>query len=272
VADASSRFTLKRFLSFSRSASPRGLAPTQPALATGVMSEDVLAGAPRPLTWSARLRELLLRRYVLFPLIAVVLALATLVEVRTSAVQALVLSRAAAWLTYRLETGPSPAIRFPRTGPYDERLGYTRLAGFVDRLEGAGYRVERQARLSPGLDRLAAWGVALPYREKTRAGLAVLDREERPLYATRYPAQVYERFETVPTLLVNTVLFIENRELLEAGHPFRNPVVDWRRLAKAVGVEAIGRLGGERHSMRSSRPSPGSPTGRGPTRSSARSA
>jgi len=249
VADASSRFTLKRFLSFSRSASPRGLAPTQPALATGVMSEDVLAGAPRPLTWSAWLRELLLRRYVLFPLIAVVLALATLVEVRTSAVQALVLSRAAAWLTYRLETGPSPAIRFPRTGPYDERLGYTRLAGFVDRLEGAGYRVERQARLSPGLDRLAAWGVALPYREKTRAGLAVLDREERPLYATRYPAQVYERFETVPTLLVNTVLFIENRELLEAGHPFRNPVVDWRRLAKAVGVEAIGRLGGERHSI-----------------------
>jgi len=43
VADAGSRFTLKRFLSFSRSASPRGLAPTQPALATGVMSEDVLA-------------------------------------------------------------------------------------------------------------------------------------------------------------------------------------------------------------------------------------
>ncbi len=133
------------------------------------------------------MRELLHRRYVLFPLIAVVLALATLVEVRTSAVQALVLSRAAAWLTYRVEAGPSKAIRFPRTGPYDERLGYTRLAGFVERLEGAGYRVERQARLSPGLDRLAAWGVALPYREKTRAGLAVLDREEKPLYATRYP-------------------------------------------------------------------------------------
>jgi membrane peptidoglycan carboxypeptidase len=240
---------LWRFFPFSRSASPRGPAPTQPALATGVMSEEVLAGAARPQSWSARLRELLLRRYVLFPLIAVVLALATLVEVRTSAVQALVLSRAAALLTYRVEAGSSPAIRFPRTGPYDERLGYTRLAGFVERLEGAGYRVERQARLSPGLDRLAAWGVAVPYREKTSAGLEVLDRGQRPLYATRYPGQVYERFETVPALLVNTVLFIENRELLDPGHPYRNPVVDWRRLAKAVGVEAVGRLGGERHSI-----------------------
>jgi len=248
VADPGSRFGLKRLLSFSRSASPRGLAPTQPALATGLMSEDVLTGAP-PRSWLARLREQLHRRYVLFPLLAVVLALATLVEVRTSTMQALVLSRAAAWLTYRVEAGPSPAVRFPRTGPYDERLGYTRLGGFVERLEAAGYRVDRQARLSPGLDRLAAWGIALPYREKTRAGLAVLDREERPIYATRYPAQVYERFEAVPTLLVNTVLFIENRELLDAGHPFRNPAVDWRRLVKAVGVETIGRLGGERHSI-----------------------
>jgi membrane peptidoglycan carboxypeptidase len=213
------------------------------------MSGGVLAGAPAPRTLGARLRELLLRRYVLFPLIALVLALATLVEVRTSAVQALLLSHAAAILTYRVEVGPSPAIRFPRTGPYDERLGYTRLPGFVERLESAGYRVERQARLSPGLDRLAGWGVALPYREKTRAGLEVLDRADRPLYATRYPEHVYGRLESVPPLLVNALLFIENRELLEPGHPYRNPVVDWRRLAKAVGVEAVGRLGADRHSI-----------------------
>jgi membrane peptidoglycan carboxypeptidase len=212
-----------------------------------VISGEILAGAPRP--WSARLRELLLRRFVLIPLIGLVMALAALVEVRTSAVQALVLSRVAAALSYRVDAGSSPAIRFPRTGPYDERLGYTRLPGFIDRLEAAGYRVERQARLSPGLDRLVGWGAAVPYREKTRAGLEVLDRTKGPLYATRYPEQVYERFEAVPPLLVNTLLFIENRELLDPGHPYRNPVVDWRRLAKAVGVEALGRLGGDRHSI-----------------------
>jgi membrane peptidoglycan carboxypeptidase len=248
VAESGPRFALKRFFSFSRSASTRTLAPTQPALATGVMSEGALPGASRR-SWIARMRELLHRRYVLFPLIVVVMTLAALVEMRTSTAQALVLSRAAAWLTYRVEAGPSKAIRFPRTGPYDERLGYTRLGTFVERLESAGYRVDRQARLSPGLDRLAGWGVALPYREKTRAGLTVLDREEKPLYATRYPEEIYERFEAVPTLLVNTVLFIENRELLDTGHPFRNPVVDWRRLAKAIGVEALGRLGGEWHSI-----------------------
>jgi len=247
VADPGGRFPLRRFLSLSRSASPRALARTRPALATGVMSPDVLAGAPRP--WSARLRLLLQRRYVLIPLIALVAALAALVEMRTSAGQALVLSRMAAWLAYRVEEGASPAIRFPRTGPYDARLGYTRLGGFIERLEGAGYRVERQARLSPGLDRLAAWGVAVPYHEKTRAGLEVLDREDRRLYATRYPGQVYVRFEAVPPLLVNTLLFIENRELLDAGHPYRNPVVDWRRLAKAIGIEALGRVGGDRASI-----------------------
>lgn len=214
-----------------------------------MLGRELLAGARRRRPWGARLRELLLRRFVLFPLIALVLALAALVEVRTSAGQALVLSRVAAALTYRVEAGPSPAVRFPRTGPYDERLGYTRVPAFIERLEAAGYRVERQARLSPVLDRLAGWGLAVPYHEKTRAGFAVLDRHDRALYATHYPGQVYERFEAVPPLLVNTLLFIENRELLEPGHPYRNPVVDWRRLAKAVGVEALGLLDGDRPSI-----------------------
>ncbi|MGH7415263.1 MAG: glycosyl transferase family 51, partial [Candidatus Rokuibacteriota bacterium] len=206
---------MKRLLSLSRPASSRALTRSRPALATGVMDGQVLAGATRPRSWSARLIELLLRHYVLIPLLGFVLALAALVEVRTSAGQALVLSRVAAALTYRVEAGPSPAIRFPRTGPYDERLGYTRLPGFIERIEAAGYRVDRQARLAPGLDRLVGWGITVPYHEKTRAGLAVLDRHERALYATRYPAQVYERFEAVPPLLINTLLFIENRELLD---------------------------------------------------------
>ena len=231
----------------SRSASPRALAGTQPALATGVLSPEMLAGRSRP--WSARLRGLLARRYILIPLVAMVLALAALVEMRTSAVQALVLSWAGAALTYTVDGGPSPAIHFPRTGPYDERLGYTRLGGFIDRLEAAGYRVERQARMSPALDWLAGWGIAVPYHEKTRAGLEVLDRGQRRLYATRYPELVYQRFEAVPPLLVNTLLFIENRQLLDPGHPYRNPVVDWQRLAKAIGVEALGRLGDDRASI-----------------------
>src|SRR4029434_986735 len=68
-------------------------------------------------------------------------------------------------------------------------------------------------------------------------------------YVTRYPEQVYGRFEFVPPLLINTLLFIENRELLDARQPYPNPAGDWRLRAKAVGVETIGRLGGDRHSI-----------------------
>jgi membrane peptidoglycan carboxypeptidase len=231
----------------SRPASRSGLAPGRPALAT-VIGADVLPGTAAAQPWLARLRELVIRRSLLLSVVAGALVLLALVEMRTSALQALVLSQAARVLTYRVAPGPSPSVTYPQSGPYDVRLGYTRLPDFVDRLEAGGYRVEQQARPSAALAHLAAWGLYPPYREKTRAGLEVLDREGHPLYATRYPEQVYDRFDAVPPILINTLLFIENRELLDTG-PYRNPVVDWRRLAKAVGVETIGRFRGERHSI-----------------------
>lgn len=248
MADSGNRSQLRRFLSTSRSASRSGLAPAQPALATAI-GRDVLPGAAATPRWRGRLRELVLRRSLLLSVSALALLLLGLVEIRTSALQALVLSQAARVLTYRVAPGPSPSVAFPRSGPYDVRLGYTRLPDFVDRLGSGGYRVEHQARLSAGLTYLAEWGLYPPYHEKSRAGLEVLDREGHPLYATRYPEQVYDRFDAVPPLLINTLLFIENRELLDATQPYRNPAVDWRRLAKAVGVETIGLVRRDRHSI-----------------------
>ena len=231
----------------SRPAPRAGLSPARPALAAAI-GADVLPRATAAQPWPARLRELVVRRSLLLGSISIALLVLGLVEMRTSALQALVLSQAARALTYRVAPGPSPSVTYPQTGPYDVRLGYTRLPDFVDRLEAGGYRVEQQARPSAALAHLAAWGLYPPYREKTRAGLEVLDREGHALYATHYPEQVYDRFDAVPPLLINTLLFIENRELLDTG-PYRNPVVDWRRLAKAVGVETIGRFRGDRHSI-----------------------
>jgi len=247
VTDSSRRSPLRRFLSASRPAPRAGLSPARPALAAAI-GADVLPRASAAPPWPARLRELVVRRSLLLGSISIALLVLGLVEMRTSALQALVLSQAARALTYRVAPGPSPSVTYPQTGPYDVRLGYTRLPDFVDRLEAGGYRVEQQARPSAALAHLAAWGLYPPYREKTRAGLEVLDREGHALYATRYPEQVYDRFDAVPPLLINTLLFIENRELLDTG-PYRNPVVDWRRLAKAVGVETIGRFRGDRHSI-----------------------
>ena len=247
MTDSSRRSPLRRFLSASRPAPRAGLSPARPALAAAI-GADVLPRASAVQPWPARLRELVRRRSLLLGSISIALLVLGLVEMHTSALQALVLSQAARALTYRVAPGPSPSVTYPQTGPYDVRLGYTRLPDFVDRLEAGGYRVEQQARPSAALAHLAAWGLYPPYREKTRAGLEVLDREGHALYATRYPEQVYDRFDAVPPLLINTLLFIENRELLDTG-PYRNPVVDWRRLAKAVGVETIGRFRGDRHSI-----------------------
>jgi membrane peptidoglycan carboxypeptidase len=247
VTDSSRRSPLRRFLSASRPAPRAGLSPARPALAAAI-GADVLPRASAAQPWPVRLRELVRRRSLLLGSISIALLVLGLVEMRTSALQALVLSQAARALTYRVAPGPSPSVNYPQTGPYDVRLGYTRLPDFVDRLEAGGYRVEQQARPSAALAHLAAWGLYPPYREKTRAGLEVLDREGHALYATHYPEQVYDRFDAVPPLLINTLLFIENRELLDTG-PYRNPVVDWRRLAKAVGVETIGRFRGDRHSI-----------------------
>ncbi|MGH8459117.1 MAG: hypothetical protein ACRESV_07190, partial [Nevskiales bacterium] len=46
-------------------------------------------------------------------------------ELRSSQWQARHLSELGRELTYQLEPGPSPSIRFPTSGPYDERLGYS---------------------------------------------------------------------------------------------------------------------------------------------------
>ena len=51
-------------------------------------------------------------------------------ELRTSQWQARYLSELGRELTLKLEPGPSPSIRFPESGPYDERLGYSRIPAF----------------------------------------------------------------------------------------------------------------------------------------------
>src|SRR5690606_34547108 len=86
-----------------------------------------------------------------------------------------------------------------------------------------------------------------PYREKPQAGLAILDAGGAPLYSSRHPEFVYERFEDIPPLLVDALLFIENRHLLDEQYPLRNPAVEWQRLGSVIADRALGvlRNGGE---------------------------
>ncbi len=170
-------------------------------------------------------------------------------EMTTSELQAEFFSGIGRNLGYRLGPGTNPAPIHPPSGPYDVRLGYARLPGFLSRLEASGYRIEQQARPSPRLQSLAEWGLFPVYSEKSQAGIEVYDRENRLLYEARYPQRVYERFEAVPPLVVSCLIEIENRGLLDFTHPRRNPAVDWGRLAKAIGVHALGLIDRRRRAI-----------------------
>ncbi|MCG5239071.1 transglycosylase domain-containing protein [Azospirillum doebereinerae] len=157
-------------------------------------------------------------------------------EMRTSRLQARLLSAYAQSMTVTLKEGPNPAARYPAQGPYNERFGYSALPDQLKALTGDLYSVEAQAVLSPALDRFMAGGGFPIYREKTQAGLTLLDRNGHTMYSARYPERVFARFEDVPPLVADTLLFIENRELLNADEPRRNPAVEWERFLGAVAM------------------------------------
>ncbi|NMF99181.1 transglycosylase domain-containing protein [Aromatoleum toluolicum] len=155
-------------------------------------------------------------------------------ESETSWLQSREIPRYAAKLSYALQPGPSEAIRFPEHGPFDLRLGYTQLRDFSERLAARGYAIERQARFSDALLDYAGRGYFPPYREKTHTGLAVSDARGEALYATHYPIRHYDTFDSIPPRIVQGLLFIENRDLLDPERPHMNPAVDWARFGRAI--------------------------------------
>lgn len=174
-------------------------------------------------------------------------------EMQTSRRQATRLAKLADELRFEVEAGASDAVRFPGAGPYDQRLGYHPLPRFVERLTAQDYRVTAQARMSPRLVEVADRGLFTPYREKSQAGLELFDCRGEPLFAARFPQRVYGRFEAVPPLVVDALLFIENRDLLDAQRPRLNPAIEWSRLARAVTDQAL-------HRVDQSHPTPGGST------------
>jgi membrane peptidoglycan carboxypeptidase len=164
----------------------------------------------------------------------------TVLLLSNSHLSSLFFHRAVAHLTFEIESGESSAVLFPRAGPYDRRLGYAYMPSLIRRLEARNFEIVTQAVQSSALLRFIAAGGYAVYHEKSQAGLVLNDSSGRALQATFYPAAVYRRFEEIPALLIDTLRFIEDRDLLDPENPYRNPAVEWRRLAGAV----TGRLGG----------------------------
>jgi membrane peptidoglycan carboxypeptidase len=179
-----------------------------------------------------------------FTLFAIGATLGTVLawESDTSRLQARALSRIVQRSTFTVEPGPSRQIIFPTAGPYDVRLGYTKLPEYIRRLTQSGYEVERQARFSPTMLELGGLGVSPIYREKNHGGLAIIDGRGREFFRALYPARTFASFDEIPRVIVESLLYVENRELLRPGDPHRNPAVEWSRLGKAAisyGMELV---------------------------------
>jgi membrane peptidoglycan carboxypeptidase len=170
-------------------------------------------------------------------------AAAVIYEMRTSALQSWILSHYAQKMSFRLGSGPSPSIIFPKHGPFDVRAGYALIPEFESRLRGAGYRITDQARFSPALEQAARWGVLPPYAELVSTSLTIRGMDGVPLFQAPVGGQYFRSFEEVPELAVKSLLMIENRELEDPVDDRTNPVVDWNRLAKAAIMYAGHKLG-----------------------------
>jgi membrane peptidoglycan carboxypeptidase len=210
---------------------------------------DVLAERPRlilrrraAVSHSGRrlaLRSVRKLRWLVWIGVAGLTGWGAILEANSGFVQSQVFSQWAKTMTFAPANGTSAEAHFPQDGPYDERLGYTKLPSYIARLAEHGYTVERQAVPSPALAWFATHGGNPPYQEKNQAGLTLYDRTGAPLRTVRYPTATYRDFADIPPLVVETLLFIEDRFLLGHGDVHRNPAIEWKRFLLA----ATGRIG-----------------------------
>jgi membrane peptidoglycan carboxypeptidase len=174
----------------------------------------------------------------LIALLALSLGLILYQEAESSRLQASMISKKAQELSYALVKGPSDRIEFPVHGPFDRRLGYSRLPRLIPRLQQNGFDVSQQVRFSEALLTFTKAGYYPPYAEKSQSGLDIYDNQQSTIYQHRYPRLHYASFKSIPPIIVNALLFIEDRDVLDTEQPLRNPAVDWGRFLKAIASKA----------------------------------
>lgn len=191
-------------------------------------------------------RRVAILKWTLRFVIAATFAGAAYWELRTARLQSVVFSEVTSGTYFYVEEGKSPSIVFPDSGPYDKRVGYADMPEMLDDLTDSKYRISRQARISDQFSELVDRGLFAPYPEKQRAGLRVNDPYDNRLHASVYPTRYYGSFEAIPDLLVDTLLFIENRSLLDRDRPHRNPALEPDRFLRALSQVVVREIvGGE---------------------------
>src|ERR1700692_224826 len=161
-------------------------------------------------------------------------------ETRTSYLQSRFFTWFDSGINYRIGPGSSPSIRFPQSGPRDTRLGYAELPSIILSLESRQFQIMRQAQWSARLDWFVTNGGYPIYNPKMQAGLRIFDRSGMQLFRAMYPRNVYSQFDEIPPIIANTLMFIEDRTLLDPQNTRRDPAVAWNRFILA----SVGRVAG----------------------------
>ncbi|MDX3774804.1 transglycosylase domain-containing protein [Chromatiaceae bacterium AAb-1] len=164
-------------------------------------------------------------------------------EYRTTYYQSEFWHRLSRSLTYQLQPGNSEAINFPADGPFDQRYGYTRLADWSVNLPQHGFTIAEQVRFSEALQRYTNLGFFPPYSEKPQAGLHITDCQQEQLYQFSSPAFQFDSLQQLSPVIIRTLLFVENRKLLEPANARVNPAIDSPRLIAAAMAQTKRALG-----------------------------
>ncbi len=161
-------------------------------------------------------------------------------EMHTAHYSAKHITEYAKTLTYQLQATPAQQVVYPDSGPFDERHGYTKLPILLPRLLERGFKITAQAEFSPALNQYAQQGFFPPYREKVQSGLFLADCRNQTIFDFNYPQRVYTDPRTIPAVVAQSLLFIENRNLLKIPAQ-ANPVMDWPRFVMAA-LSQVGKV------------------------------
>lgn len=174
------------------------------------------------------------------------LALAVYQENRNHFYQSTLWYSLASQLNYQVQPGAATQINFPAAGPFDQRFGYTQLPRWSEKLQQAGFQITQQSQFSDQLARFTSYGFYPPYQEKNSAGLVINGCQQEQFYRSQAPAMQFTNLANVAPLIVQSLLFVEDRTLLTPDHLRANPVINlprlgaavWSQLQRAVGLPA----------------------------------
>lgn len=164
------------------------------------------------------------------------------VEVQTSFLQSRIFGAAADGSRFSETKTTGPQSAPAAAGPYDIRLGYAQTLDIRQNLQERGYVLQQE---NTWQEREIAGVRLFPiYNEKAQAGLRITDDLGRELYDARFPRHVYATFDDIPPVLVKSLLFVENRELLDKNtFGIKNPAIEWERLVYAAKQDLTGNGG-----------------------------